>query len=124
MCVHKRASALYEKLCTVCDSHIGARVRTMAEHLGKDDPEFLRRMDLCWRQHCEQMMLIRAVFLYLDRSYVAMDCQLQARSIFDMGLQQFRTHLEGQKQVRVTLLCVFSALLFSSSPERAVLIKP
>lgn len=105
MCIHKRASALYDKLCKVCDAHTGSRVRAMAEHLGKDDPEFLRHMDVCWRQHCEQMMLIRAVFLYLDRSYVAVECQLQARSIFDMGLQQFRTHLEAQKQVCADLLC-------------------
>jgi cullin 4 len=105
MCVHKRASALYEKLCAVCDAHTGARVRAMAEHLGKDDPEFLRHMDVCWRQHCDQMMLIRAVFLYLDRSYVALEGQqLRARSIFDMGLHQFRTHLEGQKQARISSL--------------------
>jgi cullin 4 len=100
MCVHKRAGILYTKLCAVTDEHTGAQVATMVHHVGMSDHDFLVHMDGCWRRHCEQMALIRAIFLYLDRSYVAAQTDGRARSIFDMGLRQFRAHLEVKKPVR------------------------
>lgn len=27
-------------------------------------------MDDCWLSHCQQMIMIRSIFLYLDRTYV------------------------------------------------------
>lgn len=100
MCVHKRAGSLYDKLRGACDIHTKGIVSGLSEHLSHGDVQFLAAVDAAWRQHCEQMMLIRAIFMYLDRSYVAVVAEAKARSIFDMGLRQFRTHLEGNDKVR------------------------
>lgn len=31
---------------------------------------FLKKMNDCWQSHCRQMIMIRSIFLYLDRTYV------------------------------------------------------
>eukprot|EP00892_Ulva_mutabilis_P006063 jgi/Ulvmu1/3829/UM018_0041.1 len=99
MCVHKRAGSLYHKLQDACDSHTKDTVAALSDHLSRGDVPFLIAVDAAWRRHCEQMMLIRAIFMYLDRSYVAVVAEAKARSIFDMGLRQFRVHLEGDTKV-------------------------
>ncbi|KOB64330.1 Cullin-4B, partial [Operophtera brumata] len=52
---------------------------------------FLKRMDDCWRAHCRQMIMIRSIFLYLDRTYVLQNPSIH--SIWDMGLDLFRHHI-------------------------------
>ncbi len=36
----------------------------------QDRKIFLKEMESCWQSHCHQMILIRSIFLYLDRKYV------------------------------------------------------
>ena len=43
------------------------------------------------------MLTIRQIFLYLDRSYVI--AASGVRSLFEMGLQLFRTHLAAHPEV-------------------------
>lgn len=31
---------------------------------------YLKKMDDCWLAHCQQMLMIRSIFLFLDRTYV------------------------------------------------------
>ena len=52
----------------------------------------LKRVDECWTDHCDQMLLIRSIFLYLDRTYVMQKCSV--RSLWDMGLLLFRENLQ------------------------------
>jgi hypothetical protein len=59
---------------------------------------FLERMDAVWRDYCAQMLTIRSIFLYLDRTYVITTAAV--KSLFDMGLQLFRKHLTSYPQVR------------------------
>ena len=45
----------------------------MAGFLGAeltDRDLFLRAMNDCWQSHCRQMIMVRSIFLYLDRTYV------------------------------------------------------
>ena len=35
-----------------------------------DRDMFLRAMNECWLSHCRQMIMVRSIFLYLDRTYV------------------------------------------------------
>lgn len=100
MCSHKLSASLYERLKSVCDAHIRSSLLAQVEHLSKGTTAFLKYMDACWSQHCRQMLLIRSIFLYLDRCYVLTQPDVEVSSIFDMGLQQFRCHLAAQPQVR------------------------
>ena len=58
---------------------------------------FLDRADAVWQDYCRQMLTVRCIFLYLDRTFVISLPGL--KSIFDMGLQLLRAHLEQNPQV-------------------------
>ena len=81
----------------VCDAHIAQQLEQLADSQTSSSTAFLERMNECWQDHCSQMLTIRSIFLYLDRTYVISDASV--RSIFDMGLQLFRTHLATHPQV-------------------------
>lgn len=55
------------------------------------------QVEATWEDMCQQMLTIRQVFLYMDRSYVV--ATPGVRSLFDMGLQLFRTHLAQHREV-------------------------
>ena len=51
------------------EKHVKANIEQfMAESM--DRQIFLKRMNECWQSHCQQMIMIRGIFLYLDRTYV------------------------------------------------------
>ena len=56
-----------------------------------------RQVEKTWEDLCAQMLTIRQIFLYLDRSYVI--AASGVRSLFEMGLQLFRTHLAAHPEV-------------------------
>ena len=99
LCVHKHAAQLLSKLRAVCDVHVAAMLQELGQHVAKDGEAFLMHMSSVWQAHCSQMLLIRSIFLYLDRSFVVAQEEAAERSIFDMGLLQFRRHFEQQPQV-------------------------
>lgn len=51
-----------------------------------------------WEDYCSQMLLIRSIFLYLDRTYVMTLPGL--RSLVDTGLVSLRQHLAAHPKVR------------------------
>eukprot|EP00241_Pyramimonas_parkeae_P003213 CAMPEP_0114239402 /NCGR_PEP_ID=MMETSP0058-20121206/8441_1 /TAXON_ID=36894 /ORGANISM="Pyramimonas parkeae, CCMP726" /LENGTH=764 /DNA_ID=CAMNT_0001351581 /DNA_START=97 /DNA_END=2391 /DNA_ORIENTATION=+ len=96
LCVHKKADNLYTKLQEVCDQHIALRLKSL--HGRAADPViFLSLMDASWQDHCSQMLMIRSIFLYLDRTFVIQTSGV--RSLWDLGLQLFRTHLEQGAEI-------------------------
>ncbi|MBA0748077.1 hypothetical protein Gogos_004931 [Gossypium gossypioides] len=64
---------------------------------------FLKRPDSCDLEKlyqanlCDQMLMIRSIALYLDRTYVKQTPNV--RSLWDMGLQLFRKHLSMAPEV-------------------------
>ncbi|XP_072285370.1 cullin-4B-like [Pyxicephalus adspersus] len=63
-----------------------------------DSVLFLKKIDKCWQDHCRQMIMIRSIFLFLDRTYVLQNSMLP--SIWDMGLELFRTHIISDQNVQ------------------------
>lgn len=47
-------------------------------------------MNETWLVHCQQMGMIRAIYLFLDRTYVLQNSTVP--SLWDMGLDVFRRH--------------------------------
>ncbi|XP_013419680.1 cullin-4A [Lingula anatina] len=90
MCSHKMSATLYENLKTVCEDHVRDNIH---QFLGEtmDSGQFLKLMDTCWQAHCEQMIMIRSIFLFLDRTYVLQNSTIA--SIWDMGLELFRVYI-------------------------------
>lgn len=96
MCTYKMATGLYSQLQTRCQKHVMANLgQFLAETL--DYEQFLKLIDTCWQNHCRQMIMIRSIFLFLDRTYVLQNSSIL--SIWDMGLDLFRQHIISDKVV-------------------------
>lgn len=76
---------------------IESELSRLAKEAAVDAIAFLSQMLKVWRDHCSQMLTIRSIFLYLDRTFVISSSTV--RSIFDMGLDCFRSHLQSLPEV-------------------------
>uniref|UniRef100_A0A8C0B7Q5 Cullin 4B n=1 Tax=Buteo japonicus TaxID=224669 RepID=A0A8C0B7Q5_9AVES len=89
LCSYKISANLYKQLRQICEDHIKAQIHQFREY-----PFFNK----CWQDHCRQMIMIRSIFLFLDRTYVLQNSMLP--SIWDMGLELFRTHIISDQKVQ------------------------
>ncbi|XP_044764848.1 cullin-4A [Coccinella septempunctata] len=90
MCNHKMAHTLYTNLYTLTETHVCQNIQQfLSENM--DRFLFLRKMNETWLSHCNQMIMIRSIFLYLDRTYVLQNPNIS--SIWDMGLELFRKYI-------------------------------
>ncbi|XP_058053997.1 cullin-4A [Anopheles bellator] len=90
MCSHKMDSQLYVNLTSLAEQHVKSNITPfLAESV--DKLVYLKKMNDCWQSHCQQMIMIRSIFLYLDRTYVLQNPTVH--SIWDMGLELFRDHI-------------------------------
>lgn len=87
LCSHKMAHHIYNNLRNLTDSHIRKNIETFLVD-SMDRTIFLKKMNHWWLSHCHQMIMIRSIFLYLDRTYVLQNPSIL--SIWDMGLELFR----------------------------------
>uniref|UniRef100_A0A8C5U806 Cullin 4B n=1 Tax=Malurus cyaneus samueli TaxID=2593467 RepID=A0A8C5U806_9PASS len=92
LCSYKISANLYKQLRQICEDHIKAQIHQFREY------PFLAKIDKCWQDHCRQMIMIRSIFLFLDRTYVLQNSMLP--SIWDMGLELFRTHIISDQKVQ------------------------
>nr|CAG4647689.1 EOG090X01NX [Moina brachiata] len=90
LCMHNYAPIVYSKLKTLTESHVQLN---LGQFLGEsiDPGVFLKMMNDCWLSHCQQMILIRSIFLMLDRKYVLQNPGVL--SLWDMALDTFKTHI-------------------------------
>ncbi|XP_028272205.1 cullin-4B [Parambassis ranga] len=97
LCSHKISDKLYKQLRAVCEDHIKAQIDQFRED-ALDSVLFLKKIDKCWQDHCRQMIMIRSIFLFLDRTYVLQNSMLP--SIWDMGLELFRFYIISDLKVQ------------------------
>mmetsp|Transcript_21859 Transcript_21859/g.74292 ORF Transcript_21859/g.74292 Transcript_21859/m.74292 type:complete len:749 (+) Transcript_21859:229-2475(+) len=94
LCIHRLGPRLHERLVGVLDAHVASQLAALQrDSAGADAELFLRRVQRVWSDHCDHMGKVRAMFLYLDRTYLLQTAGL--RSLWDTGLGLFRTHLRG-----------------------------
>ncbi|XP_004631217.1 cullin-4A [Octodon degus] len=97
LCSHKVSPTLYRQLRQVCEDHVQAQILPFRED-SLDSVLFLKKINTCWQDHCRQMIMVRSIFLFLDRTYVLQNSMLP--SIWDMGLELFRNHIISDKMVQ------------------------
>ncbi|GLE07208.1 hypothetical protein PINS_up017205 [Pythium insidiosum] len=104
MCTWKMAASLYGKLEATCAAFIQSRVEQVErlETTGGDVTLFLEAVHALWQDHCDDMLVLRTIFLYLDRTYVVQTPHVA--SIWDMGLQLLRQHITARKSVATRLV--------------------
>lgn len=90
LCNYGLATRIYEDLARITKQHVCDNVD---QFLGEsmDRQIFLKKMNDCWLSHCRQMIMIRSIYLYLDRTYVLQNPSIL--SIWDLGLEIFRVHI-------------------------------
>uniref|UniRef100_A0A7N0ZRY4 Cullin-4 n=1 Tax=Kalanchoe fedtschenkoi TaxID=63787 RepID=A0A7N0ZRY4_KALFE len=96
LCTHKMGAKLYQGIKNECEAHISAAIQGLVGQ-STDTVVFLSLVEKCWQDFCEQMLLIRSIALYLDRTYVKQTTNI--RSLWDMGLFIFRKHLSISQEV-------------------------
>lgn len=130
MCIHNKAPMIYANLFSQCDRHVAELLTSLDDQLRQQQQQqqqqqphdtyqiatFLQQIQSVWSGHCDEMMTIRGIFLYLDRTYViqlAAAHQTQPnhnntmedtnhhtepppKSIWDMGIGLFCTQLKSE----------------------------
>ncbi|XP_042477831.1 cullin-4-like [Macadamia integrifolia] len=97
LCLHKMGGSLYQRIEKECESHISATLKSLVGQ-SPDLVVFLSLVEKCWQDLCDQMLMIRGIALYLDRTYVKQNPNVH--SLWDMGLQLFRKHLSLSPEVK------------------------
>ncbi|XP_049818266.1 cullin-4B isoform X2 [Aethina tumida] len=90
MCNHKMAATLYTKLSGLIECHVSRKIEQFISE-SMDRLLFLKKMNETWLAHCNQMIMIRSIFLYLDRTYVLQNANIS--SIWDLGLELFSKYI-------------------------------
>lgn len=97
MCSHKMAATLYDLLKAECESHVKSSLQQFVCD-SMDSELYLTKLNHCWENHCRDMIMIRSIFLYLDRTYVLQNSTIL--SLWDMSLNLFRTYIMSNKTVQ------------------------
>ena len=123
LCVHNLAAKVYPQLQELCDQHAQTMINSLASWSSLDAIAFLDHVGRTWEQYCSQLLLIRQIFLYLDRTYTLTSSS--TRSLFDMGLQLFRAHLgrhpDVERKLVEGLLAMVDAERNGEAVERGLL---
>ena len=90
LCNHGMAEQVYTKLRELVEDHTRNMV---TQFLGEsmDKLIFMKKMNEAWSGHCQQIIMCRSIFLFLDRTYVLQHPGVL--SIWDLGLDTFRRHI-------------------------------
>ncbi|KAJ9558307.1 hypothetical protein OSB04_012921 [Centaurea solstitialis] len=96
LCLHKLGASLYQRIERECEAHVSAVLQSLAGQ-SEDLVVFLSLVEKTWQDFCDQMLMIRGIALYLDRTFVKQTQNV--RSLWDMGLQLFRKHLSLASEV-------------------------
>jgi cullin-4 len=90
LCSHGMAEQVYVQLKDLIENHVQESVK---QFLGEslDKLIFMKKMNEAWSGHCQQIIMCRSIFLFLDRTYVLQHPGVL--SIWDLGLDTFRRHI-------------------------------
>ncbi|CAG0921051.1 unnamed protein product [Notodromas monacha] len=96
LCNFNLASDVYVKLKALIEEHVRANIEQFITSEADHDC-FLGMINDAWQAHCQQMMMIRQIFLFLDRTYILQTPGVV--SIWDLGLDLFREHIVKHSRV-------------------------
>eukprot|EP00736_Rhodelphis_marinus_P001479 Rmarinus@m.1972 len=91
ICMNKKAAMVYDRLKDLCAQRIASVIAEL-ESSSIDPMSFLKHVETTWLSHCQQMITIRSIFLFLDRTYVIQTSGI--RGLWDMGLELFRENFQ------------------------------
>ena len=98
LCLHKLAEETYKKLREQYKQYLTKKGKLLQDTLRQGDEitSILHQTNDIWNTHCQQIRMIRDIFLYLDRTYVY---QTKEHSIWEMGCVIFRSEVMEDQQI-------------------------
>uniref|UniRef100_A0AAF5PK17 Cullin-4 n=1 Tax=Wuchereria bancrofti TaxID=6293 RepID=A0AAF5PK17_WUCBA len=97
LCTNNAAVNIYKKLKTCIFSYIVKELHILLD-VSDSTSLFLQNLNVLWLEYCEQLINIRSIFLYLDRTFVLHNPTVI--SLWDMGLEIFRDEVMNNESVR------------------------
>eukprot|EP01138_Halocafeteria_seosinensis_P006041 gb/GECG01006175.1/.p1 GENE.gb/GECG01006175.1/~~gb/GECG01006175.1/.p1 ORF type:complete len:910 (+),score=149.26 gb/GECG01006175.1/:1-2730(+) len=99
LCIHNKGKFIYDKLAAMCRDHMKSLVSSVNTET-TDSTTFLSQVRDIWEKHNRELIAIRAIFIYLDRTFVAHCPETDAKSIWGMGVKFFKEELlsSGNKE--------------------------
>ena len=96
LCLHKFAEETYKKLHDQYQLYMTEAGKNLHFNMkqGADTLSLLHNLHDIWNSHCQQIRMIRDIFLYLDRTYVF---QTKIHSLWEMGCLLFRSEIMNDK---------------------------
>ncbi|KAK6031779.1 cullin family protein [Ostertagia ostertagi] len=91
LCENKMARTTYDKLLDNIRKWIGRFRNELNEKCVAGGVEFMKAIENLWSDYCEQMILIRNVFLYLDRTFILEN--IDESPIWESSLVIFREEI-------------------------------
>ncbi|KAG0300704.1 Cullin-4, partial [Dissophora globulifera] len=101
LCHQKYGDTLYKNLSSEIERHVHTVVEGLLANEADQDT-FLEAVHAAWTDHCRQLIMIRSIFLYLDRTFVLQT--LGVSSIWEMGLDLWRRLVMNQSEIRAKVL--------------------
>ncbi|KAI9362431.1 cullin-4B-like protein [Zopfochytrium polystomum] len=89
LCICKKADMMYSKLTDLCKNHTISEGKALKQQL-ESGSNSLRAANDTWTRFSTQQIMIRTIFLYLDRTHVI---QAGLKPIWEFGLDFFREHI-------------------------------
>ncbi|KAG0088979.1 Cullin-4 [Podila epicladia] len=99
LCHQKFGDNLYKRLSAEVESHVKNVVDGL---LNKSEDGFLEAVHTAWSDHCRQMIMIRSIFLYLDRTFALQT--LGISTIWELGLDLWRRLAMNSLEIRSKVL--------------------
>ncbi|KAF5944098.1 hypothetical protein HYC85_018175 [Camellia sinensis] len=119
LCLHKMGGSLYQRIEKECEAHVSATLQSLVGQ-SEDLVVFLSLVEKCWQDFCDQMLMIRGIALYLDRTYVKQT--RKCAFIVGHGLAAFPLGEAVDRTLLNHLLKMFTALgIYSESFEKPFL---
>mmetsp|Transcript_14669 Transcript_14669/g.25063 ORF Transcript_14669/g.25063 Transcript_14669/m.25063 type:complete len:282 (+) Transcript_14669:110-955(+) len=98
MALHKYGDMMYSGLKQTVEEHL----KTVAEDIAEaNDETFLAELNQKWREHKISMVMIRDIFMYMDRTHVIACKKL---SVLDLGTHLFLDHVVRSPTIKGRLL--------------------
>jgi cullin-4 len=120
LCIQKMSADVYKRLERVCDTHIRSVMELLVTKVQSNaaTDNVLAVVEGQWVEFCSGLTTIRSIFLYLDRSYALQETSVMP--LWDLGLSQFRTHLQNSPSVLRQLLDGIMAMVLDDRRHMAI----
>ncbi|ORX87608.1 ubiquitin-protein ligase, Cullin 4 [Anaeromyces robustus] len=97
LCKYNYASKLYENIKNELINYLKQEFINISAKL--EDENFIVSLSSLWISFCKKLIMIRSIFLYLDRTYALREIKIG--SLWSLGLELFKTYVVNITNIRI-----------------------